>query len=282
MTVSTRPHLAPRAGFTLIELLVVLGIIGALVAITLGIGSAMVESGKARQTADTIKVLDMIASEHRASTDAGVPWYVSVPNGDSSYAIPLIDGVDRPDVFNGATQTKYVVPTVTWYLKQITEYTPMPSAESLLNQIDGKLRSTENAPAAINAATLMEGPNGRRLAVLDAWGRPIRMVHPKLDGVIPTRSGALAADGGPLKPIREYVTAPTGHQYSVVGFRRNYISNADRLARQNAGLPAMIGDSDGGSCTSDVPYFYSAGKDGDPSTRSDNVYSTRPKFADPD
>lgn len=285
MTVSTRPTHAARAGFTLIELLVVLGIIGALIAITLGIGSGMIESGKARQTADTIKALDALASEHRAATDGGIPWNVMALEGNTTYIIPLLDGVDRGDTFNGAAQSKGQIPTLAWYLKSVTEYAPVASADALLAQIDGKLKQIEINTGGASPAAILETPPGKRISILDAWGRPIRMVHPKLDGVIPNRgNGQIANDGGPMQAIRQYLMVPQqqGSLLPAANFRRNYVSNADRAARKSSGQPYMFGDSDGGSCQGDVPYFYSTGRDGDASTRSDNVYSVRPKFADPD
>lgn len=285
MTESTRRNYAARAGFTLIELLVVLGIIGALVAITLGIGNGMIESGKARQTADTIKSLDAIASEHRAATDGGIPWNVMAQEGNTTYIIPLLDGVDRGDTFNGSTQSKGQIPTLAWYLKSVTEYAPVASAEALLSQIDAKLKQVEINTAGANPAAIMETPPGKRINVLDAWGRPIRMVHPKLDKTIPAKSnGVIANDGGAMQTIRQYLMVPQqqGSLLPGANFRRNYVSNADRAARKSAGQPYMFGDSDGGTCQGDVPYFYSTGRDGDASTRGDNVYSVRPTFADPD
>ncbi|MEK6703253.1 MAG: hypothetical protein AABZ53_13390, partial [Planctomycetota bacterium] len=59
----------------------------------------------------------------------------------------------------------------------------------------------------------------------------------------------------------------------ITGVRRNFLTNADRVA-----TPGLIGDSDGGRCVGDSAYFYSGGLDKDPSTRDDNVYTARPTF----
>jgi prepilin-type N-terminal cleavage/methylation domain-containing protein len=271
-----------RHGFTLIELLVVIAIIGVLIGLTLGIGNAVIGSGKARQTADTIKVLDNILTEHRAATDAPVPWFVKAPGVGNApgWIIPLADGVWQPDSFNGAQQTKSQIPTLAWFLKSVTEYSPVPTAEALLDSIDGKLKKLNVDQTGGNVVAIDRFP-GKRIDVVDAWGNPIRMVHPKFAGVIPSPASAVGNDGGPMQTLNTYVIPPTGGGVFVEqNFRRNYVSDADRQARKSAGQPPMKGDSDGGSCQGDTPYFYSAGPDGDPSTREDNVYTIRPKFAD--
>jgi prepilin-type N-terminal cleavage/methylation domain-containing protein len=271
-----------RPGFTLIELLVVIGIIGALVALTLSIGGAVIGSGKARQTADTIKVLDNLLTERRASTDAPVPWYVKAPavgNG-AGWIVPLVDGVWQPDTFNGAAQTKSQIPALAWFLKDLTEYTPVSTAEALLDTIDGKFKKLNVDQTGANVVTIDRFP-GKRIDVVDAWGNPIRMVHPKFSGVIPSPQAAVGNNGGAMQGLANYVIAPSGGGVFIEqNFRRNYVSDADRQTRKDAGQPVMKGDSDGGSCNGDTPYFYSAGPDGDPSTRADNVYTIRPKFAD--
>ena len=271
-----------RPGFTLIELLVVIAIIGALVALTLSIGGAVIGSGKARQTSDTIKVLDNLLTEHRAATESPVPWYVKAPaagNGPG-WIVPLVDGVWQQDVFNGSVQTKSQIPALAWFLKDLTEYTPVSTAEALLDTIDGKFKKLNVDQTGANVVTIDRFP-GKRIDVVDAWGNPIRMVHPKFAGVIPSPQAAVGNNGGPMVGLNTYVIAPSGGGVFIEqNFRRNYVSDAERQLRKDGGLPVMRGDSDGGSCNGDTPYFYSAGPDGDPSTRGDNVYTIRPKFAD--
>jgi prepilin-type N-terminal cleavage/methylation domain-containing protein len=269
------------AGFTLIELLVVIAIIGALIALTLLIGGAVVSGAKSRQTADTIKVLDNVLTEHRATTEAPVPWYVKAPaaNNGAGWIVPLVDGVWQPDTFSNGVQTKSQIPALAWFLKDVTEYTPVASAEALVNSIDAKLRLINVEQSGNNTVAIDRMP-GKRIDVVDAWGNPIRMVHPKFAGVIPPNN-AVGNDGGGMQTIANYVIPPSGGGvFLEPQFRRNYVSDADRAARKDSGQPYLRGDSDGGSCNGDTPYFYSAGPDGDPSTREDNVYSVRPKFAD--
>lgn len=269
------------AGFTLIELLVVIGIIGALVALTLLIGGAVVSGAKSRQTADTLKVLDNVLTEHRSATESPLPWYVKAPaaNNGPGWIVPLVDGVWQADTFANSVQTKSQIPTLSWFLKDVTEYTPVASAEALVNSIDAKFRLLNVDQSGGNAVAIDRMP-GKRTDIVDAWGNPIRMVHPKFAGVIPP-GNAVGNNGGTMQVLNTYVIPPSGGgTFIEPQFRRNYVSDADRATRKEGGLPYMKGDSDGGSCNGDTPYFYSAGPDGDPSTREDNVYSVRPKFAD--
>jgi prepilin-type N-terminal cleavage/methylation domain-containing protein len=284
------PHVQNRRsnpGFTLIELLVVIAIIGVLIGLTLAVGAGVIASGKARQTADILKVLDQAASEVKAATEAPLPWYVAVPSqvgNNPPNLIPLIDGVNRADTFQNGVQTKQEIPTVAWFIKHVSEYSPVPSAKAMIDSIDEKFKRNRLATGGLVLQDLATNPPGLRTDILDAWGNPIRMVHPKFDGTIPTPPGPVGNDGGPMGRTRDFLIAPDASTGTLVGFnyRRNYVSNADRKSRADANQPYMKGDSDGGTCPNDTPYFYSGGPDGDPSTRADNVYSIRPTFGDPD
>jgi hypothetical protein len=128
--------------------------------------------------------------------------------------------------------------------------------------------------------------------VLDAWGNPIRMVHPRFDGLIKGDSeyeliNLGRGNDGFISPEEAGVATINLLQSKL------FLRQIRRLAPDREtwrGLTPQqiaqnfangIGDSDGGICPTPRPYFYSAGPDGDPSTIDDNVYTTRPRFGEP-
>jgi len=135
------------------------------------------------------------------------------------------------------------------------------------------------------------------LTVFDAWGNPIRYVHPRFDGII-EEPGSTRPLGEPGEPYEDVVAAlmpesmlPQDTSLILLGHadspfpevRRSRIVEIDRTeARSNPALEFPIeADADGGVCAGPRPYFYSAGPDGDPSTIDDNIYTTIPDFVDP-
>jgi hypothetical protein len=99
--------------------------------------------------------------------------------------------------------------------------------------------------------------------VLDAWGNPIRFVHPVWQGGY----GAFVKADGTLDSSRPDRKVPSVDGLTEISYTRSY--------RTAAG---GSGSADEGLCPGNRPYFYSAGRDGDPGTREDNVYGTPPSF----
>lgn len=281
-----------RRAFTLVELLVVIGIIGVLIGLATAVGSKVMGGAKVNATRNTLQALDQILATYVKANDGRVPAaYVFDPAQDVDTTIdrgqivPVIDGVF------GATDPRGRFNSVGLFLYQCK----LVGDAQLTQQI-------QNLPSKVVTnlpADLMEAP-GAGIAsittVLDAWGRPIRYVHPSFDGVFKTRANASSL---PLQTARIGEQLPTDFADSRVRFkrrdgslgtlswkttmepaiRRNFFTNADRetSAWRNLSADAKLGDSDGGTCQGNQPYFYSAGPDGDPSTLEDNVYTVVPK-----
>ncbi len=246
--------------FTLIELLVVIGIIGILAAIAVIVGGKVVESGKSRATADTIRVLDSAMADYvnRLGKIPDPVVRIELTGGSTTNAFAVIDGVYQ-------SSGDRVVNTLGLFLKQAEGTGGVAAA---IDQINPKFVRLYDADEG--------GPMPSLRTVFDAWDRPIRYVHPTWDGewLQGTRSVGQAGAGVNLSdatasPIRD---ATLRSALAISTIRRNFLSDADRQA-----TPNLVGDSDGGLCPSPRPYFYSAGEDGDPSTTDENVYSVQPK-----
>jgi prepilin-type N-terminal cleavage/methylation domain-containing protein len=233
----------PRArGFTLVELLVVIGIIVLLLGVAFTVGRSVTNSGRMRQTEQTIRVLDTALSEYIHSQDGVPPAWVVDPRSASASpksVIPIVDGRGRTG--GGA---EVVIDSTALFMLQCRG---LPQIESKFRDLDAKLvREIE-----VDVGNGVE----RITSVIDGWGRPIRYVHPAFGGL-------LHPPGQPDQylTMTTLITLPAGHNFAVVQIRRGTT------------------DGDGGVPQANRPYFYSAGPDGDPATVEDNVYMTKPRF----
>ena len=299
----TRPSRPPhaRSAFTLVEMMVVIAVIVILVSITLGVASAVVEGGRKRATEGVLRGLDQTMDIYIDKNWDIPPALVAVPpsrlvgggpvEGQTMY-YPLIYGVVQ--VGNG---TPYLaIDSVGIYMFAAEQ---VPEIQSIVAGLDSRfvIRAQAGAaqerwgggggPTASNTQPLVE-----LTSIRDALGNPIRIVHPRFDstivgngqfgsiGILPTTDASdgfftaselprLAGRYMPFRRIRRL--APTPEEWR--GFDQATIA-------QN--FANGVGDSDGGACPSPRPYFYSAGPDGDPSTIDDNVYTTRPRFPEPE
>ncbi|MFI4883215.1 MAG: type II secretion system protein [Phycisphaerales bacterium JB064] len=232
-----------RRGFTLIELLVVILIISVLIGIGLTVGARVIGGGKTSQTRDVLKALDNVLNSYRQTTDSMPPAAILDPRQDEGNPtgtivyMPLADGVDG----DGGP-----INSVGLFLAEARR---VSDVDELLTNLDAKLYREF---AYTDAASLdpMPGQSEALLpTVFDAWGNPIRFVHPAFHGV------------RDAEDVEDIIGAPKAGTYYPSEFRRE---------------PGMM-DADGG-LTTGQPYFYSAGPDGDPSTTEDNVYLVEPKF----
>ncbi|MGD1916561.1 MAG: type II secretion system protein [Phycisphaerales bacterium] len=238
-------------GFTIIELLVVILIISVLIALGLAVGARVVGGAKTTQTRDLIKTLENVLSSYETTVDRALPAFIADPRRDLSATgtgpqpvfFPLADGV--------AGETGDFINSVGLFLHEARS---IAGVSSLLDGLDAQ---NYQEFAYTPATELSSDPGATEPlvpTVLDAWGQPLRLVHPRFHGVV--RDAVRFDDDDWLGP------APDSGIYFPERFRRD---------------PAQ-GDADGGLTTGSRPYFYSVGPDGDASTIEDNAYTSQPNI----
>tara|TARA_R110000737_G_scaffold2923_8_gene8750 strand:+ start:11116 stop:11970 length:855 start_codon:yes stop_codon:yes gene_type:complete len=283
MTQNQITHPTPQMrGFTLVEIVIVVAIISLIAAISISVGASMADSGRKRATESVLQVLDQALDDYINATGAVPPSLVAIKleqdidsnsRGDIVY-YPAVDGVfntvipsDNPD----APLRHYQINSIGLFLQSISSSSDVPS---LLENVDASFVKHYDYPGDLQPGMM---------TVFDAWGNPIRYVHPKFDGILEDGQRAVSDPGmflDVMDPQAGFFTdemLPT--DLSLIPFveiRRNRILASDR-----AGFIGIEADSDGGSCPAQRPYFYSAGPDGDPATIEDNVYTTLPNFLNP-
>jgi prepilin-type N-terminal cleavage/methylation domain-containing protein len=244
---SHQPRLARRApsAFTLIELLIVIGIIALLLVLALAVGRSVTNSGRARQTEYTLKVLDAALSEYIHSQETMPPPWVVDPRSPTTgvkTVHPVVDGV-----WDGGSGARPIDAMALFML----QCSGIPNVEAKFRDLDSKLvREVELDLPGLSGTF-------RLTTVLDGWGRPIRYVHPAFSGEIGTASA--------FATVTEFVQLPgmpSQYRFGINDIRRHRDSR----------------DADGGVPPASRPYFYSAGPDGDPATVDDNIYLTRPQI----
>lgn len=283
-------HRAEHRAFTLVELMVVIAIVALLVTLTIGVASSVANAGRQRATEGVLRALDQTLDIYIENRGRIPPAWIEMridnsgPQRYDTRLFPLVDGVGRQ---TGGQPLEPVVSTA-FYLHEATR---IPEVQSVIAGIDSRfVRAVRFGVAVTSGDQVGSSVEIELTNVVDAWGNPIRMVHPRFDGIIRGDSefdtanvGLIARDG--------FITAAeagvaTGDQLRNKIFLRQIRRLAPTRERWRELTPAQIeeqfvngvGDSDGGICPSPRPYFYSAGPDGDPSTIEDNVYLTRPRF----
>lgn len=313
-TSGTENRMETRA-FTLIELLIVLAIIAALMALGMVVGRQVVTGSKARVTEQLIATLDQSVDSYVA--DKGQmppPVYskaVNVGGDQHVYDFPAFDG--RP----GGTKSFATIPkTKNWFAKYDSTVPSLATyaailkqsslSESILKSIPGKFvrarfldhwyDGTENATATPkDILDVTDDDTGEKVdvqsfEVIDAFGNPIRFVHPGFGGeeffdgpssnyYDPVNKSLVTAEGV-LRPLNHTVYVRWGKIAATpleLHFRRSYqpFTDADAASKTPQ---VLTGDADEGVCPTRRPYFYSVGPDNDPGRRKDNIYTTRPEF----
>lgn len=264
----------PRRGFTLIELLVVIVVIGVLLTLVVAVGSRVVGGNKASLTQDLIRTLDVSLESYMGDNNGEIPPAVvavreldpSDPEVDT--LIPVIDGI--ADTSEG----EVVINSVGLFLRAIEG---SGAGDEIARGFDAK-HMRKYSPIA-DGETSPDTPVHPELAtVFDAWGQPLRFVHPKFHGEVVRDEMRAAGSAGPFADAEMggyFFSSGITDNFApdFIQIRRNFITTADREINPN-----LVGDGDGGLTVGGRPYFYSMGPDADPSKREDNVYSTEPKF----
>ena len=294
----TRPHTKPNTrGFSLLELSLVIVLIGLLAGIGVGVSATMVDAGRKHATENLIQTLDQTLASYIDRRGTNPPALIRVDSGlldqevidivgqgnDAYY--PAIDGVIELEIPGTDPVRHYRINTIGLYLAQIRDTVEV---EAVLSDLD---------PRFVRVYGIEDDLQPELLTVFDAWGNPIRYVHPTFDGILDRPDGSRRGLGEVGEFIDIFDTGSYGYfsadalpDTSLIVFdsegarvRRNKITEEDQLeavAMSSADYP-LEADSDGGICKTNRPYFYSAGPDGDPSTIEDNIYSTDPEFISP-
>lgn len=276
--------------FSLLELFVVLSLVVLIAAIGIGVSASMADAGRIRSTELILQTLDQTLDGYVREQGDIPPALVEIRldedmdslNLDRSETVyfPAIDGrIIRSD--NGT----FTINSVGAYLASVRDAVDI---EGALSHVDRRFLRNHD---------VVGDGQPSLLTAFDAWGNPIRYVHPRFDGIL-TEPGTQRALGEPGEPFDNAVgelfhesALPVdtgeilfGHTDSPFAseIRRNKILGVDQEEASRAGLAfPVVTDSDGGLCPGARPYFYSAGPDGDPATVEDNIYTREPDFVDP-
>ena len=111
--------------------------------------------------------------------------------------------------------------------------------------------------------------------IRDAWGRPMRFVHPAFHGGYGDFWDPVAERLDGSRGILKVLLPTNSGRPFPMEYKRSYRPFAADAPGRKA---TWIGDADEGMAVGGRGYFYSAGEDGDPGTRANNVYSTVPRF----
>lgn len=285
--------------FTLTEMLIVVAIIAILIGLVFTAGKAVVGGGKRRATENVIRTLDQamqtyMEERERDSDRKAGPVFIAV----NPTKTPLTGTGSGPeanfwyiiaDARLGVTSADPIIDSTGLWLANARKY---ESVRTILEKIpDRFLKQWDPDIDGLSPS----GPDRlpRLDTIVDAWGRPIRLVLPQFDGIIvnPDEANAGIVNAftstpalirSPFKPAE----LPTGQTYKYEEFRRSRFDSSDAAVASSS--IKITTDSDGGRCSTHRPYFYSAGEDGEVGYRTsgtelidfnaDNVYSERPKF----
>jgi len=253
-----------RRAFTLIELLVVIGIIAILASIGIAVGLGVIQGSRSSATKNTIQVLETVLAdldaggyeprEYRTFTTPGT-------GPGTEYELPVIDA--RLDSQGYDAQADKPIASLGRFLGV---------AQQLVGDLDerwGGLDIEIIRQGIIGGA----GDPVRGIELIDQWGNPIRAVHPAFDGGFGEYWNASSSNMSTSRALYQG-KFKNGRGEQTFKFRRSY-----RPFNPSNGNGNESGDADEGICPQDRLYFYSAGPDGDPGTRADNVYgSIRPQW----
>jgi prepilin-type N-terminal cleavage/methylation domain-containing protein len=242
-----------QRGFTLIELLIVVGIIAILIAIVVTVGLTATSSNRERVTRDTINTLEAALAEYIAVKGSPPPATFEWTDRNGDRTTLIASDVRIADAGGSVADTSPALDSTGMFLAQGEK---VPQVRSIIESIPSRWVKPGTLPGTLTV------PQGRVFnTVVDGWDRPIRYVHPALNGWVygPNYARPSSPDAA-VTALDVFGPAPAGAPYAIASFRRN------------------VRDADSGRGANNRPYFYSAGADGDPATIEDNVYVNRPTF----
>ncbi len=168
-----------RMAFTLVEMVIVIGIVILLAALTLAVSVVVVEGSEIRQTEATIKLLDAAVNEWEAQSDRQVTWGMNnqpFPN----MVYEMQDGTPHAfliseliNVMGRSSQIKDILAKIDPdFVHRYDSSNPPPPW----------IRNIPPGDPDPNSANTLSYYNSGdwdgSLAILDAWGTPLRVVHP--------------------------------------------------------------------------------------------------------
>ncbi|MEZ6232964.1 MAG: prepilin-type N-terminal cleavage/methylation domain-containing protein [Phycisphaerales bacterium] len=287
-----QPARPSRPAFTLIELLVVIAIIALLIALVTVVGSRVVVSSRENATRDAMRSMETVYDAFMA--DRGVLPSAGVQDprtsGDPSDGRPVYLPIADARNLSGGDNT--VINSMGLFLLQMErEGQPVqatitglnPRLVALYSPDDGAAAAPQS-PLASSAQQLEDEPLPLLRTVFDPWGNPLRYVHPAFSGDL--YDATRQADGSINFPSAPNPNRPWDVRIALSEIDRDHLSISDIRRLSNdpflAQDPMLPPEADGGICPAygGRAYFYSAGADGDPTTRDDNVYldSSMPLF----
>jgi prepilin-type N-terminal cleavage/methylation domain-containing protein len=255
--VTPRTPATRRRAFTLLELLVVFTVIAILIGVVLMIGHKIVAGSKERATQNVLQTLDQAMEAYiqaKGGTAARFPDRFADARKDE---FPLADATISPGA--GAQS----IPSGELAVELLKSE---PASATIIQKIPSEFLETVDATSTIGGLTPQKNINGvfstlQYTRVKDAWGKPIRFVHPSYAGIY----------GTPANPARTISLRQGGNLINPQIYR-------EWQAVTGTGDTTFTGSGDGGLCAGGRPYFYSIGGDGNPARVEDNIYSVRPTF----
>lgn len=183
-------HGRQRRGFTMIELLVVISIILVLLTLTITVGTGMTQRSEIRETENVLRLLEVALQEWKVAADREVTWGVDgqLPDGTINARTRYDMGMTTPDIltltelFKTARKPDTVRERLNQLDAKFVEQIDTSGMPPLwMTRPDDPASSYANTVAVsdwFNAAADSKQNIDGELAILDAWGTPIRVVHP--------------------------------------------------------------------------------------------------------
>ncbi|MCA9299204.1 MAG: prepilin-type N-terminal cleavage/methylation domain-containing protein [Phycisphaerales bacterium] len=251
-----------RRAFTLIELLVVILIITLLISLGIAVGARVASAGKATLTEQAIHMLESTVQEFVQAEGHNPSSIVTVEDEDghtNQYA-----AIDARVV--AGSGSNYDTDPIDSLFAYTVEALKNDGVRTIFEGIDPKL--IQRRVIEDDGHILAEG-----MRINDGWGNPIRFVHPDFDGGWGSYWDPAASSLQSNRDPNRTITLKSEGMNTITQIRRSWKPFDPGTAQAK-----WTGDADEGVCRGATPYFYSAGPDGDPGTRDDNVYTTQPDF----